>query len=237
MNTIQGIISKTINNTEVQLERMGYLSTNVANWNTNAHKNVRFEQIIDENGTLDGVLRTDFSVGSMYKTKRPLDVAIDGYGFIPVTMPTGEIAYTRDGSFKIGKDGYLFNMRGDMVGDGIQIPVNAHRIDITPEGKINVTMTVNGKAETIGQLPLVYFKSPEGLKDVGGNKFAATEESGEPILLKDHQFFKQGCVESSNTNIYDTITDIMRVNTSTLASYKLIKVVDEMYQRGINLTE
>ena len=165
MNTIQGIVHKTVNNTEIQLERLDYLSTNVANLNTNAHKNVRFEQIMDENGYLDGVLRTDFSVGSMYRTRRKLDVAIDGYGFIPVTTQSGEIAYTRDGSFKIGKDGYLFNMRGDLVADGIKIPVNAHRIDITPEGDVNVTMQVNGKAEKIGKIPLVYFENPEALKD------------------------------------------------------------------------
>lgn len=237
MNTIHGIIQKTINNTEIQLDRLNYQSTNVANLNTNAHKNVRFEQILDENGYLDGVIRRDFSVGTMYKTQRQLDVAINGYGFIPVTTETGEIAYTRDGSFKIGKDGYLFNMRGDMIGDGIQIPVNAHRIDITPEGKINVTMKVNGKTETIGTIPLVYFKNPEGLEEIGGNKFAATEESGEPILEKDHQFFKQGYVESSNTDLYDTIAENMRVTTSILASYEVVKAVDRIYQQGINLTE
>jgi len=237
MNTIHGIIQKTINNTEVQLERLGYLSTNIANLNTNAHKNVRFEQILDENGYLEGVLRTNFSVGAMYKTKRPLDVAIDGYGFIPVTMSTGEIAYTRDGSFKLGEDGYLFNMRGDLVGDGIKIPVNAHRIEITEKGDVNVYMTPTDKAKTIGRIPLVYFNNPEALQDIGGNKFAATEESGEPILEKEHSFFKQGFVESSNTNIYDTISDVMRVNTSTLASYQLLKVVDRMYSTGINLSE
>jgi len=237
MYNIQGIISKTVNNTETQLERLGYISTNIANLNTNGYKDVRFEQIMKENGYLDTALRTDFSVGKMYRTKRPLDVAIDGYGFVPVTNANGEIAYTRDCSFKIGKDGYLFNMRGDLVGDGIQIPVNIDRLEITPEGKINVYLGNSEKPKTIGTIPLVYFNNPEGLQNIGGNKFIATENSGEPMLQKEHNFFKQGFVESTNTDIYTAISDIMRINTSTLASYQIIGVVDKMYERGINLTD
>ena len=100
MATIQGIINKGVINAELQFEKMGYVSTNAANYNTNGYKAVRFEQMLDENGLLRGYERTDFSPGAIQMTNRDFDIAIDGIGFFPVTSPTGDVTYTRDGSFK-----------------------------------------------------------------------------------------------------------------------------------------
>lgn len=237
MYTVQGIIAKTINNTETQLERLAQVAGNVANINTYAHKAVRFEQIMNENGYLQGVARVDHSQGKLYKTMNDLDFAIEGAGFVPVTTQTGEIAYTREGMMKIGKDGYLFNNRNELIGDGIKIPPNYKKIQITDDGKVNVFMNNNEEYINIGRIPLVYFDNPEGLKPINGNKFIATKDSGEPILKKDANNFRQGFLEFSNVDMYDCIDTVVRMNTSTLASYKMIKVVDEIYTRGVMLTE
>ena len=50
MTTIHGIINRGIVNSELQFEKMGYISSNVSNYNTHGYKAVRFEQILDENG-------------------------------------------------------------------------------------------------------------------------------------------------------------------------------------------
>ena len=97
MTTIQGIINKGIVNAELQFEKMGYVSTNVSNYNTNGYKSVRFEQMLDEYGYLSGVERTDFSQGAIQRTAREFDIAIDGMGFIPVTSKNGDVTYTREG--------------------------------------------------------------------------------------------------------------------------------------------
>ncbi len=237
MYNLQGIIRKGITNTEVQFEKLGYVSSNIANLNTVGYKNVRFEQVLNEDGYLNGVVRTNHETGIMYRTKRDLDVAINGYGFIPITSTTGEIAYTRDGSFRIGKDGYLFTNNGDLVGDGIQIPVNYKEILIQANGNVEVRMDKSEEAKLIGKIPVVAFQNPEGLKEVGGNKFIATNDSGEPVLQKDHEFIKQGFTETANTNVYDSISDVLRLNASMLAGFKVMKMVDEMYTKSINLTE
>ena len=62
MTTLQGLIRRGIINTNVQFERLGYISNNIGNLNTNAYKQVRFEQILDENGYLDGEVRYDLSL-------------------------------------------------------------------------------------------------------------------------------------------------------------------------------
>ena len=58
MYTIQGMIRKGVNNAFTQFERLGQVGNNLANMNTNAYKNVRFEQMLGEDGYLKGAIRT-----------------------------------------------------------------------------------------------------------------------------------------------------------------------------------
>ena len=107
MYSMQGIVRKSVNNVATQFEKLGYVANNLANMNTRGYKNVTFEQMLNEEGYLQGAIRADFKQGSIQVTSNPYDVAINGTGFIPVFSPDGEVAYTRDGAFKQGKDGYL----------------------------------------------------------------------------------------------------------------------------------
>ncbi|MCK7485697.1 MAG: hypothetical protein MZU97_09175 [Bacillus subtilis] len=96
MNTLQGIISRSVDNALTQFETLSYVSTNASNYNTVGYKSQRFENYLMENGRLEGVQRTDFSDGVFYVTRRPLDVAIEGAGFIPVTQKNGQVTYTSE---------------------------------------------------------------------------------------------------------------------------------------------
>jgi len=51
----------------------------------------------------------DFKQGDLQPTNNPLDIAINGEGFFQVRRPDGTIAYTRDGAFKLSRDGRLVN--------------------------------------------------------------------------------------------------------------------------------
>ena len=237
MYNLQGILRKNIVNANMQFEKLGYVSTNITNYSTNAYKPVRFEQMLSEDGYLTGALRTDFEQGSIRLTQKTFDIAIDGTGFIPVTSENGEVTYTRDGSLKVDQDGYLVTNDGHIVGDGIKIPMNYYRIFIQKDGTVQ-TMPQNGdELQDIGKIPLVTFQNAEGLKLSNGNKYIATQESGEPVLLKSHETIKQGFLEMSGTNVYNSVNDVLRLNASMIASTKLMKVIDDMYYKAINLTE
>ena len=95
----------------------------------------------------------------------------------------------------------------------------------------------NPEEAFLGKIPLVTFANAEGLKDVGYNKFVPTEESGEPLLMKEHDFIKQGYLETSNTNIFAGVSDMLRLNASMIASMSLMKVVNGMYEKSINLRQ
>ncbi len=235
--TLQGIINKGIVNSELQFEKMGYISSNAANYNTNGYKGIRFEQILNENGYLSGVERTDFSTGAIQRTSRVLDVAIDGMGFIPVTSKTGEVSYTREGSFTVDKEGYLYTNDGWLVGDGIQVPLSYDNLVIKPNGEIEVFSNDGLQRETLGTIPLVNFRNPEGLKRGDNNKFYLTAESGEPVLSKNHTKFKQGNLELTNVDLYNETNSMLRLNASMLASFSIMKAINSMYSKTLQLNQ
>ncbi len=237
MTTISGIINKGIINSEIQYKRLAYIATNAANYNTYGYRTVRFEQILDENGILTGVERSDFTPGGIQRTARDLDVAIEGTGFIPVTSVNGEVAYTRDGVFKINKDGYIVTNDDYLVGDGIQVPVNYDNLQISADGTVEVFADDGSEREILGKIPLVNFLNPEGLKRGDNNKFYLTAESGEPVLLKKHDRFKQGSVEMTNLDLRTEANSILRLNASMLASFKIMQTVNDMYQKTIRLAQ
>lgn len=237
MTTLQGIINKGIVNAELQFEKMGYISSNISNYNTNGYKSVRFEQILNENGYLSGVERTDFSQGAIQRTERELDLAIDGIGFFPVTSPTGDVTYTREGSFKVNKDGYLITNDGYLVGDGIQLPVNYDNIDVKANGDIEIYSNDGTEREYLGTIPIVAFQNPEALKKGDFNKYYLTADSGEPMLIKNHKRIKQGSIEVTNIDVFNEVNQILRLNASMLASFKVMKTINEMYSQALQLNQ
>lgn len=235
MQNLQGIISVSINNASMQFEKLGQLGTDIANYNTPAYKSTRFENYLREDGTLDGVKRTNYSTGSIASTNKELDIAIEGAGFVPVTMQNGKTAYTRNCSFTIGKEGILQTVDGSTVADGIKIPVNTGKVNIYPDGTVK-TISMGSSTETvIGKIPLVNFNNPEQLQVIDGNKVVSTKESGVATLIKNHNSIKQKCLETSNVNMYATVNEVMRLNASLIASTRIVKFTDDLYQKAINL--
>lgn len=237
MQNIQGMIRKSVNNTQVQFDKMGCIGNNFANYSTNGFKSLRFEQMLDEDGHLSTAVRTNVQQGSIKITGNPYDVAINGDGYIPVTSKTGEVQYTRDGNFKLNKDGYLVTNDDWLVGEGIQVPTNCYKLSIKSNGTVTTMDSSQAPEKTIGTIPLVQFRNPEGLTQGTNNKLKPTDEAGDAKLVKDHDYIAQNALELSNTNIYDSVSDMLRLNASMIASLRMAKVVDDMYNKSINLRQ
>jgi len=237
MYNMQAVVRKSINNATMQFERLGYIANNMANYSTPAYKTSRFEQMLREDGYVDGAIRTNALQGDIRISKNPYDVAISGEGYIPVVSPEGEIQYTRDGSFKRGVNGYLVTSDDWMVGDGIRIPANSYKFEIKPNGDVMNYDNAGSLPEKIGTIPIVQFDSPESLEQGHNNKMVVTEDSGNPRIVKGEENIRQYATEVSNTNIYDELNDLMRLNTSMIASLNLMKVADDMYNKAINLNQ
>lgn len=237
MFNAQAIIRKSINNATTQFDKLGHVGNDLANYNTYGYKSIRFEQMLREDGYVVGAQRTDCAQGAVRITENPYDVAIEGHGYIPVTSEDGEVQYTRDGSFVQGKDGYLYTKDGWLVGGGIKLPANNYKFTINPNGDVYSYDEAGSLPKRVGTIPLVAFANPERLKQGVNNKMITTEESGDPQLVQNHRSFRQNAIEASNVNIYASVNEMLRLNASMIASMRLLKVADDMYNKGINIRE
>jgi len=237
MYNFQAIISKGTNNALVQFERFGMLAHNLSNVDTNGYKKQTFEQILKEDGYLTGAIRNDNKQGSIRVTENPYDVAIDGPGYIPVTSPSGQVQYTRDGAFRTGKDGYLITSDGWLVGDGIKIPANCLKFEIKKNGDVVYYNFHGDEAKKIGHIPLIRFENPDGMERTDMNRLIPSEDAGRAYMVKDHDCFKQACLERGNVSVYESANELLRLNASMLASMQILKAADQMYNKAINIRE
>ena len=211
---LQGIVRKASTNMVVEFDRLAYTTQNFANINTNGYKAVRFEDVMDADGSVYGVERTDLKTGEYLITNNPLDIALQGAGYIPVTTALGEIRYTRDGSFTVNKDGFLCTKIGDLVGSGIKIDAASEKIEIKNNGDVYTYKRLTDEPVYQGTIPLVQFQNPEALKDVGGNEFVPTENSGNMKLVENHDYIKQYGIERANVDVISEVYQVSRINAS-----------------------
>ncbi len=237
MTTIQGSISKLVDNSNAMFESLGYIGTNIANYNTKGFKAQRFETFMSPGGSVEGVVRVDHSPGDLMATQRELDVGLDGMGYIPVTDKKGETAYIRGGSFAVNSEGYIVTNSGWLVGSGIQLPANYKRIQIDTDGAVKVLESKEASFREIGKIPVVSFKNPEGLEIAEGNVVKETDESGRPELLLGHSKIKQGKIEQANFDPYTFINETLKINGSIIASSRFIRIMDDMYRQSTSLRQ
>lgn len=233
---IHGIMHLASENGNQQFMVLDRVTQNVANINTTAYKAERFEQYLQPDGRVMGFARKDMTEGQNLITRRELDVAVHGNGYIPVTQEDGLVAYTRDGSFTVGPNGYLYTHRGDLVGNGIKLPPEYQHIDIKENGAVEVIVKHGMKPLEVGKIPLVTFVNPEGLEKIGGNKLIATKDSGQPTWYSEGHF-EQGKLERSNVSVTHQIDQVLRLNAGLIANFRMIKFADDIYRQAVNLRQ
>src|SRR5271170_6712426 len=112
-----------------------------------------------------------FTQGSFQETDNPLDLVIQGKGFFQVRVPTGQTAYTRDGSFQLDKDGNVVDASGNPLIPNITVPAQAQSIAIAADGTVTYTQPGQTASQTAGQIQLANFANPGGLNSIGAGLF------------------------------------------------------------------
>ena len=179
------------------------------------------------------------SQGALDTTGRSLDVAIDGDGFFPITLPSGVTAYTRDGSFQISDQGVLVTSDGYQVGAGIKIPADVTELAISASGVVSGSKGVGGEQQELGRIELARFANPSGMSSMGQNLFAATPASGEATTgypMDDGMGrLVQGTLEGSNVEIVQEMVDMIAAQRAYEINSKAIKTADEMSQTATDM--
>jgi len=183
-------------------------------------------------GVRPSAISVNLSQGSLRETGGDLDVAIDGAGFLEVTLPSGQTAYTRDGGLKRSADGLIVTSDGFPVGPEIAIPDDARSLSVNPEGEVFAFFDDATAAQPLGQLNLVGFANAKGLEAVGGNMFRETEASGPPNVSTAGQdglgTLRHGYLEDSAVDPVRQITELIEAQRGYELNAKVITAADQM---------
>ncbi len=184
-------------------------------------------------------IQKDFEGGDLKITGNALDVAIEGKGFFQITLPSGELAYTRNGAFKLNDEGSLVNGDGYLVEPEIVIPNTFTNISIAQDGIVTALDPQTGNIEELGQITIADFINPAGLNPLGDSLFQATTASGDPIegIATEDAFggIRQGMIESSNVALVNEMIDLITAQRAYEANSKSITTVDDMLSIVNNL--
>jgi flagellar basal-body rod protein FlgG len=109
--------------------------------------------------------------GDFASTNNPLDLVIEGQGFFQIRQVNGQIAYTRNGSFHLNREGNLVTADGDMLDPQITIPQDQVGVTIGADGTVSVLQAGQSQPQQVGRIEIALFQNPAGLQNIGKNLF------------------------------------------------------------------
>lgn len=247
---------------DAQQTQMSVISNNLANVNTYGFKKERalFEDLLYQNVRQVGAQSTQnttlpsglqlgtgvrtvatekiHSQGNIVQTQNSLDMAINGRGYFQILLPSGELAYTRDGSFKLDSNGQIVTNGGYALEPAINVPQGAQSITIGTDGTISVLSAGNAAPTVIGNLQLADFVNATGLEPVGENLFKESQASGAPIVGTPGQdgigTTVQGALETSNVNVVEELVNMIETQRAYEMNSKAISTTDQMLSFASN---
>jgi len=222
-----------------QQQRMDAVANDLANANTTGYKHQRVgfrDLVYDQVGrssaqgvrTGSGSAAVDagraFAQGVLQRTQRPLDIAIQGEGFLRVRLADGREALTRDGGLQIDGAGRLVTSSGSILLPQITVPqgVAEDAVSIGSDG----TVLVAGR--NAGKLDLVTVRSQQGLLSVGDNAFTTSPTSGPVTAAPRATVISQGALEGSNTDVAEAMVSLIEAQRAFQLASKAITMADEM---------
>lgn len=170
--------------------------------------------------------------GSLSQSGGDLDIAIDGLGYLEVTMPSGVSGYTRDGALKRSPDGQIVTSDGYAVVPGITIPTDAASVAINATGEVYAYFNNQVNPTLLGQFTLANFTNEKGLEATGSNLFTETTASGPALISAPGEnglgTLRQGYLEESSVDSVREITELIKAQRGYELNAKVITAADQM---------
>ena len=183
-------------------------------------------------GVRPAAISMEVRQGAMRQTDGELDIAIDGEGYIEIELPSGDTAYTRDGSLKLTGEGEIVTSEGYRVLPGLTVPADARKIEVNRDGSVFALFDGETEAQPLGELQLATFINDKGLEAIGDNLFLETAASGPPNVgepgADGRGFFRQGYLEQSSVDVVSEITELIEAQRGYELNSKVLSAADEM---------
>lgn len=190
-------------------------------------------------GVRTAAVSVQVAEGALTETGGSLDLAIDGKGYLEVTLPNGEAAYTRDGALKRNGDGVVVTSDGFAVAPDITIPEDAKTIEINADGEVYAYFDGQPQAQLLGALTLATFSNDKGLEALGSNLYKETEASGAPNVGAPGEdgrgTFRQGYLEASSVDAVHEITGLIEAQRGYEMNAKVITAADQMLAATVQI--
>jgi flagellar basal-body rod protein FlgG len=180
--------------------------------------------------------------GEIQSTGNPFDIAIQGAGFFQIELPSGQLGYTRAGSFHLDAQGSIVTPDGNPLQPTITIPSNATNVSIGSDGTVTATMPGQTQASSLGVIQLATFPNAGGLNSIGNNIYLPTTASGDAIVgnpggADGLGTLQQNSLEQSNVSVVEQFVDMIVAQRSYEANSRVVKAADEMMQQLNQLTQ
>jgi len=240
-----------------QQMRVEVISNNLANMNTTGYNARRAEfadlhyQQMTRAGTINAAdgsilptgvqlglgvrpasVTVNLAQGALELAGGDLDLAIEGDGYLEVTLPSGISAYTRDGALKRTGDGLIVTSDGLTVVPDIVIPADARSISINSQGEVYAYFNNQVAPELLGQFSLANFTNAKGLEAIGSNLFTETAASGPAnvgVPGEDGRgTLRQGYLEGSSVDAVREVTELIEAQRGYELNAKVITAADQM---------
>jgi flagellar basal-body rod protein FlgG len=170
--------------------------------------------------------------GNLTATDNTFDLAVQGKGLFEIQLPTGEAAYSRDGTFQLNANGEIVTHDGYALQPGITVPDNAVDVTVNAAGEVLVKLEGQVNLSNVGQIQLTTFPNEPGLEAIGDNLYLETPASGTPTTGNpadtDFGSILQGFLETSNVNAVEEISNLISAQRAYEMNSKVIQTSDEM---------
>ena len=250
---------------QAQQLQIDVIANNLANVNTDGYKQTRAEfqdlmyQTMRVSGAASSASTTttvglqvglgvrpsatvrNFDGGTLKATGSNLDVAINGEGFLQIQLPTGEIAYTRNGSLHVNDEGRLTTSDGYLLEPPVTLPTNTNddQLTIGADGTITVRSVDDNRSTDLGRIRLARFVNKGGLEALGNNLYRSngdTRSIREGYPTEDgFGSIQQGYLESSNVKVVEEMIAMITGQRAYEASSKVIQAADRMLEQANQL--
>jgi len=173
-----------------------------------------------------------FETGDMKQTQNQLDLAIQGEGFFRVRLNDNDFGYSRAGELKITAQGQIVTTQGHPLEPPLFVEPETTTVIIDSNGLVKTLEPGQTQPTEVGNIELVRFPNPAGLKALGDGIYLETETSGRPVIGTPGEdgvgSVEQGMLESSNVEVVEEMIDLIAAQRAYEINSRVIRAADEM---------
>jgi flagellar basal-body rod protein FlgG len=225
---------------EAQQNQFDAISNDLANLNTPGYQaaQVGFQDLLYSGagsasgttiatgtGAASSIVGRSQAQGALQSTGNPLDVAINGPGYLQVRRNDGTVGLTRNGSLRVDAQGQITDQSGDPLVPPVTVPKGVNTTDL----HVAANGTVTTGARTLGKIVIVDVPAPSQLQPDGTSLFSVTAGSG-ATRPATGSTLQQGALEGSNVDMGQAMSDMISAERNYQMSSQAINYQDQMLQ-------